>query len=39
MLIHIKINEELKKELKEEAEKKGHSLNAYIRMILIERRK
>ena len=39
MLIHIKINEKLKKELKEEAEKKGLSLNAYIRMILIERRK
>lgn len=38
-MIHIQISEELKEELKKEAESKGLSLNAYIRMILIERGK
>lgn len=38
-MLHIKIDEKLKKELKEEAEKRGLSLNAYIRMLLIERKK
>ncbi len=39
MILHIKIEEELKKQLKEEADKKGLSLNSYIRMLLIERNK
>jgi predicted HicB family RNase H-like nuclease len=38
-MIHIQISEELKEELRKEAESKGLSLNAYIRMILIERGK
>ena len=38
-MIHIKINDSLKKELIEEANTKGLSLNSYIRMILIERKK
>lgn len=33
------INDELKKELIEEANKKGLSLNAYITMLLMERNK
>lgn len=33
------INEELKKELKEEAKSKGLSLNSYIIMLLFERNK
>lgn len=37
--IHIMISDELKQELQEEADKKQLSLNAYIRMILIERGK
>ena len=37
--IHIQINENLKKELEEEAKLKGLSLNAYIRLLLIERQK
>ena len=38
-VIHIMISDELKQELQEEADKKQLSLNAYIRMILIERGK
>ena len=39
ILIHIKIDESVKKQLEEEAKAKGLSLNAYIRMLLIERNK
>ena len=39
ILIHVKIDEILKKQLEEEAKAKGLSLNAYIRMLLIERNK
>ena len=35
--IHIQIESKLKEKLKEEAKIKGLSLNAYIRLILIER--
>ena len=38
-MIHIKIDDTLKKDLSNEAKAKGLSLNAYIRMILIERGK
>ena len=38
-VIHIQIDGKLKQELYAEAESKGLSLNAYIRMILIERDK
>lgn len=38
-MIHITINEELKKQLEEEAKLKGLTLTAYIRMLLIERKK
>lgn len=38
-MIHIKIDGKLKNELSNEAKAKGLSLNAYIRMILIERGK
>lgn len=38
-MIHIKVDDDLKKELINEANSKGLSLNAYIRMILIERKK
>ena len=38
-MIHIKIDEHLKQELESEAKLKGLSLNAYIRMLLIERKK
>ena len=37
--ILLQVNEKLKKELQQEAKKKGLSLNAYIRMILYERGK
>ena len=37
--IHIVINEELKKQLQEEAKEKDISLNAYIRLILSSRKK
>ena len=37
--MHIKIDDELKNKLQQEAKEKGLSLNAYIRMILIERGK
>ena len=39
ILIHVKIDESLKNQLEEEAKAKGLSLNAYIRMLLIERKK
>ena len=38
-MIHIKIDENLKERLQQEAKSKGLSLNAYIRLILIERGK
>lgn len=38
-MIHIRIDEKLKKELEEEAKNKGLTLNAYVRMLLIERSK
>ncbi len=38
-MLHITINEELKKQLEEEAKLKGLTLTAYIRMLLIERKK
>lgn len=38
-MLHIKIDDDLKKQLETEAKEKGLSLNAYIRMLLIERKK
>jgi predicted HicB family RNase H-like nuclease len=38
-VIHIQVETNLKNELQEEAKQKGLSLNAYIRMLLIEREK
>lgn len=38
-MMHITISDELKAELAEEAKKLQLSLNAYIRMLLIERKK
>lgn len=38
-MLHITISEELKQQLQEEANKLEMSLNAYVRMILIERNK
>lgn len=38
-MIHIKIDENLKEQLQQEAKSKGLSLNAYIRLVLIERGK
>lgn len=38
-MIHLKIDVELKEQLRKEAKEKGLTLNAYIRMILIERGK
>lgn len=38
-MIHITIDDKLKEELEKEAKAKGLSLNAYIRMLLIERKK
>lgn len=38
-MIHLRLDEELKKQLEEEAKAKGLSLNSYVRMLLIERRK
>ena len=35
----INLGDELKEELQKEAKKKGLSLTAYIRMILLERKK
>lgn len=39
ILMHIQLEEKMKKDLECEAKKKGLSLNAYIRMLLIERKK
>ena len=38
-MMHITISDELKAELVDEAKKLQLSLNAYIRMLLIERKK
>lgn len=38
-VLHITVSEQLKEQLKKESEQKGLSLNAYIRMLLIERGK
>lgn len=38
-MIYIRIDSDLKAKLQEEAEEKGLSLSAYVRMILIERGK
>ena len=38
-MLHIAIDEELKKQLEEEAKLKGLTITAYIRMLLIERKK
>lgn len=38
-ILHIMVSEDLKRELNQEAKAKGLSLNAYIRMLLIERGK
>jgi predicted HicB family RNase H-like nuclease len=38
-VLHIKIDDDLKKQLEQEAKQKGLSLNSYIRMLLIERGK
>ena len=38
-MLHIKLEDDLKKELKKEAEEKGLKLNTYIRMLLLERNK
>lgn len=38
-MMHIKISEELKKELVEEAKELEMSFASYIRMLLIERKK
>lgn len=38
-MIYLRIDDEWKKKLQEEAKEKGLSLSAYIRMILIERNK
>ena len=36
--VNITISEELKEQLKKEAEENGLALNSYIRMILIQRK-
>lgn len=38
-MLHIKVDDNLKKQLQNEANEKGLSLSSYIRMILIERGK
>lgn len=38
-MIYLRIENDLKKKLQEEADKKGLSLSAYVRMLLIERNK
>lgn len=38
-MLHIKISDELKQQLKEEADRLEMTLNGYIRMLLIERKK
>lgn len=37
--LHVQVRNELKEQLEKEAEQKGLSLNAYVRMILISRDK
>jgi antitoxin component of RelBE/YafQ-DinJ toxin-antitoxin module len=37
--MYLNIDDELKKELQKEAKEKGLSLTAYIRLLLIERKK
>ena len=37
--LHVQVKNDLKVQLEKEAEEKGLSLNAYVRMILIERGK
>jgi predicted HicB family RNase H-like nuclease len=37
--IHLQVEEDFKKQLENEAKQKGLSLNAYVRMLLIERGK
>ena len=37
--MHIQIEPKLKKELQDEAKKKYLSLNAYVRILLLERKK
>lgn len=39
VFVNLGLEPELKKQLEEEAKQKGLSLNAYIRMLLIERGK
>lgn len=38
-LLHINVDKVLKNELKSEAKSKGLTLNAYVRMLLMERSK
>lgn len=38
-MLHVYIGESLKEELREEAKQFGLSLNAYIRMLLTQRKK
>ena len=38
-VLHIKVSEDLKKELANEAKEKGLSLAGYIRTLLIDRKK
>ena len=37
--IHFQVDNDLKRQLEDEAKRKGLSLNSYIRMLLIERDK
>ena len=37
--IHVRINEDWKNQLKQEAKEKGLSLNSYLRLIISERKK
>lgn len=37
-MIYLRIDDDLKKQLQEEAKQKGLTLSSYIRMILIQRR-
>lgn len=37
--LHVQVKNELKQQLEKEADEKGLSLNAYVRMILISRAK
>ena len=38
-MIYVRVPKDLKQQLQEEADEKGLTLSAYIRMILIERNK